>query len=276
MSLTPETFAWVADVVRRRSAIHLEAGKEYLVESRLLPLARAAGAADVDAYVRSVRAAPHPTTVEAVVEALTTNETSWFRDALPFTALREHVVPELLAARGPFGAGPLRIWSAACSSGQEPYSIAMTLAGDLPLTSLRIVATDLSQQMVDRARAGRYSQLEVNRGLPAPMLVAHFTRVGAEWQVAAPLREAITFAKHNLLEAPPVGGPFDVVFLRNVLIYFDLATKRDVLRRVQQVVRPGGYLLLGAAETTIGVDDGWERVPAGRSSVYRLAARRAA
>ncbi|MBX9245150.1 protein-glutamate O-methyltransferase CheR [Actinotalea ferrariae] len=276
MSLTPDTFAWVADVVRRRSAIQLELGKEYLVESRLLPLARAAGLADVDTFVRSVRSAPHPTAVEAVVEALTTNETSWFRDAQPFTALADHVVPDLLAARGPFGVGPLRIWSAACSSGQEPYSIAMVLADLVPPTGMRIVATDLSQQMVDRARTGRYSQLEVNRGLPAPMLVKHFTRAGAEWQVAEPLRQAITFQKHNLLEAPPLGGPFDVVFLRNVLIYFDLATKRDVLRRVQQVVRPGGYLLLGAAETTIGIDDGWERVPVGRSSVYRLTARRAA
>lgn len=279
MSLAPDTFAWVADVVRRRSAIQLEAGKEYLVESRLLPLARAAGLPDVDAFVRSVRGAPpltQPAAVEQVVEALTTNETSWFRDAQPFQALANHVVPELLEARGPFGAGPLRIWSAACSSGQEPYSIAMALADLVPPTSLRIVATDLSQQMVDRARGGRYSQLEVNRGLPAPMLVKHFQRVGADWEVAAPLRQAITFAKHNLLEAPPLGGPFDIVFLRNVLIYFDLATKRDVLRRVQQVVRPGGYLLLGAAETTIGIDDGWERVPVGRSSVYRLAARRAA
>lgn len=276
MTLAQDTFAWVADVVRRRSAIQLEAGKEYLVESRLLPLARAAGAQDVDAYVRSVRAAAHPAAVDLVVEALTTNETSWFRDAQPFQALADHVVPELTAARGPFGAGPLRVWSAACSSGQEPYSIAMALADVVGPSGLRIVATDLSQQMVDRARSGRYSQLEVNRGLPAAMLVKHFTRVGAEWEVAAPLRQAISFQRHNLLDAPPTGGPFDVVFLRNVLIYFDLATKRDVLRRVQQVVRPGGYLLLGAAETTIGVDDGWERVPVGRGSVYRLAARRAA
>jgi chemotaxis protein methyltransferase CheR len=276
MSLAPDTFAWVADVVRRRSAIQLETGKEYLVESRLLPLARAAGLGDVDSYVRSVRSSALPSALELVVEALTTNETSWFRDAQPFLALADHVVPELLAARGPFGAGPLRVWSAACSSGQEPYSIAMALADLVPPASLRIVATDLSQQMVDRARTGRYSQLEINRGLPAPMLVKHFTRHGAEWEVAAPLRQAITFQRHNLLDAPPLGGPFEIVFLRNVLIYFDLATKRDILRRVQQVVRPGGYLLLGAAETTIGIDDGWERVPVGRSSVYRLAARRAA
>lgn len=276
MSLSPDTFTFVADLVRRRSAIQLESGKEYLVESRLLPLARQAGLADVDAYVRALRNAPRPVDLEAVVEALTTNETSWFRDAQPFQALADHVVPALLDGRPGFGAPTLRIWSAACSSGQEPYSIAMVLADAVPHVQLRILASDLSQQMVDRARAGRYSQLEVNRGLPAPMLVRHFTRAGADWEIAANLRQSITFQKHNLLDTPPTGGPFDVVFLRNVLIYFDLATKREVLRRVQQVLRPGGYLLLGAAETTIGIDEGWERVAAGRGSVYRLAARRAA
>lgn len=276
MSLSPDTFTFVADLVRRRSAIQLESGKEYLVESRLLPLARQAGSTDVDAYVRALRNAPRPTDLEAVVEALTTNETSWFRDAQPFQALAEHVVPALLDGRPGFGAPTLRIWSAACSSGQEPYSIAMVLADAVPHVQLRILASDLSQQMVDRARAGRYSQLEVNRGLPAPMLVRHFTRAGVDWEIAANLRQSITFQKHNLLDTPPAGGPFDVVFLRNVLIYFDLATKREVLRRVQQVLRPGGYLLLGAAETTIGIDEGWERVAAGRGSVYRLTARRAA
>ncbi|MDT0166348.1 protein-glutamate O-methyltransferase CheR [Actinotalea sp. AC32] len=274
MSLTTESFTFVADLVRRRSAIQLETGKEYLVESRLLPLARAAAAADVDAYVRALRVMPHPAAMDAVVEALTTNETSWFRDAQPFQALVEHVVPQAREARG--GATDLRIWSAACSSGQEPYSIAMALADALPGAAPTIVATDLSEEMVRRARAGRYSQLEVNRGLPAAMLVKHFTRVGTEWEISAALRDRVRFERHNLLDLPPVGGPFDVVFLRNVLIYFDLETKRQVLRRAQQVLRPGGFLLLGAAETTIGVDDAWERVPVGRGSVYRSTARRAA
>ncbi|GGC01772.1 CheR family methyltransferase [Cellulomonas carbonis] len=274
MSLTTESFTFVADLVRRRSAIQLETGKEYLVESRLLPLARAAAAADVDAYVRALRVMPQPAAMDAVVEALTTNETSWFRDAQPFQALVEHVVPQAREARG--GATDLRIWSAACSSGQEPYSIAMALADALPGLTPTIVATDLSEEMVRRARAGRYSQLEVNRGLPAAMLVKHFTRVGTEWEISASLRDRVRFERHNLLDLPPAGGPFDVVFLRNVLIYFDLETKRQVLRRVQQVLRPGGFLLLGAAETTIGVDDAWERVPVGRGSVYRSTARRAA
>jgi chemotaxis protein methyltransferase CheR len=277
MSLAAESFTFVADLVRRRSAIQLDAGKEYLVESRLLPLARAAAAADVDAYVRAVRASNNPVAIQAVVEAMTTNETSWLRDGQPFQALVEQVVPDVLAAaRDGAVPGPLRIWSAACSSGQEPYSIAMTLADARPGLDLRIVATDLSEQMVARARAGRYNQLEINRGLPATMLVRYFTRSGADWEVVPALRERITFTRHNLLDAPPLGGPFDVVFLRNVLIYFDLATKRDILRRVQRVLRPGGYLFLGAAETTIGIDDTWERVPVGRGSVYRTTPRRAA
>ena len=267
MSITAESFEYVADLVRRRSGIVLEPGKEYLVEGRLLPLARAAAAADVDAYLRALRTAPRHDHLESVVAALTTNETSWFRDAEPFRALVERVVPE----RGP----ALRIWSAACSTGQEPYSIAMTLADAVPPGGLRILATDLSGPVLERAQRGRYSQLEVNRGLPATMLVRHFARVGAEWEVDPLLRAQVTFARHNLLEPTPQ-GPFDVVFLRNVLIYFDLATKQEVLARVQRVLRPGGYLVLGAAETTVGIDDTWERVPVGRGALYRRDMRRAA
>jgi chemotaxis protein methyltransferase CheR len=228
----------------------------------------------VDEYVRGLRALPRPVEYERVVEALTTNETSWFRDATPFRALTDHVVPELIRERP--ATQTLRLWSAACSTGQEAYSIIMAMRASAPNLSVQITATDLSEQVLARARAGRYSQLEVNRGLPAAMLVQHFTRVGIEWEVSQQVRRGVTFARHNLLHAPPAGGPFDIVFLRNVLIYFDLATKQDVLRRVQTVVRPGGFLLLGGAETTIGVDDAWERVPVGRSSVYRLNARRAA
>lgn len=273
MTLAAETFTYVADLVRQRSAIQLAPGKEYLVESRLLPIARQAGLGSVDEYVRGLRRMPRPAEHERVVEALTTNETSWFRDVAPFKSLTEHIVPELLKSRA---APTLRIWSAACSTGQEPYSILMSVLDSNPSLRLQITATDLSEEVLARARSGRYSQLEINRGLPAAHLVQHFTRVGIEWEVSQRLRSMVTFAKHNLLNAPPAGGPFDVVFLRNVLIYFDLATKREVLRRAQAVLRPGGYLLLGGAETTIGIDDSWERVAVGRSSVYRRSERRAA
>ncbi len=268
MSIAPESFAYVRDLVRRESAIVLETGKEYLVESRLTPLAREAGAADVNAYVSALRARAHPVATRQVVEALTTNETSWFRDSAPFALLRTQVLPELARARTNRS---LRIWCGACSSGQEPYSIAITALDTPALTGWRteILATDLNQEMVTRARSGSYSQLEVNRGLPATTLVKHFRRDGARWQISPDVAASVSFRQLNLMSPFSAVGRFDVVFMRNVLIYFDLATKRDILRRVGQVLAPDGYLFLGAAEMTMGVDDQWERVPAGRSSVYQ-------
>ncbi|AEE44849.1 CheR family methyltransferase [Cellulomonas fimi] len=268
MSLASDVFQYVADLVQRRAGIQLDSGKEYLVESRLLPLAQAAGHARVDAYVRQVRTSARAADEQAVVEALTTNETSFFRDGSPFQALTEEILPGL---RRPDGSLPrLRIWSAACSTGQEPYSIAMTLADALgPETAVEIVATDINQTVLDRAATGTYSRLETNRGLPSPMLVRHFEADGMGWRVKEPLRRQVTFHRHNLLDAPPFVGGFDVVFLRNVLIYFDLPVKQAVLDRVLAAMRPGGYLVLGAAETTIGLDDSWERIPVGRGAVYR-------
>ena len=269
MTLTTTSFDWVRQLVHRESAIVLAPGKEYLVEARLLPMARAMGLPDVGQLVDSVRTRPSPESTRRIVEALTTNETSWFRDGDPFTALTSTVLPSLLTARGP--AERLQIWSAACSSGQEPYTIAMLLEDALPGASTRvaITATDLSREMVERTRAGRFSQLEVNRGLPAALLVRHFTRAGNEWQVSPDLRRMVTASECNLAAPLPRMGPFDVVYLRNVLIYFDLPTKQAILRRVRALMRPDGWLFLGAAETTLGVDDSWERVVIGRSSAYR-------
>jgi chemotaxis protein methyltransferase CheR len=179
------------------------------------------------------------------------------------------VLPQLQAARTP--REPLRIWSAACSSGQEAYTVAMLLTDAMPDAASRVTvtATDLSTEMVERTKAGRFSQLEVNRGLPAPMLVRHFTRAGNEWEISPALRRMVTTRQCNLAAPLPPMGPFDVVYLRNVLIYFDLPTKQSILRRVRQLMRPDGWLFLGAAETTLGVDDAWERVVLGRSSAYR-------
>jgi chemotaxis protein methyltransferase CheR len=269
MTLTATRFDWVRQLVHRESAIVLAPGKEYLVEARLLPLARRMGLADVDAFVDSVRSRPRPDDTRSIVEALTTNETSWFRDGDPFTGLTSTVLPALQAARGP--GERLQIWSAACSSGQEPYTIAMLLQDAMPDAGGRvaITATDLSREMVERTRAGRFSQLEVNRGLPAPMLVRHFRRAGTEWEVAPGLRRMVTARECNLAAPLPRMGPFDVVYLRNVLIYFDLPTKQAILRRVRELMRPDGWLFLGAAETTLGVDDSWSRVVIGRTSAYR-------
>jgi chemotaxis protein methyltransferase CheR len=269
VTISASAFTFVRELVRAESAIVLEPGKEYLVESRLIPLARQAGHPDVDAFVRELATRRSPASLRLVVEALTTNETSWFRDADPFTALRQSVFPALAKARPQ---REIRVWAAACSSGQEPYSILMTAQDtpDLAGWKVDVLATDLSQEMLDRARAGEYSQLEVNRGLPATTLVRHFERRGLNWRISPAISSQVQFRQLNLMRPFPPLGRFDVVFLRNVLIYFDLATKRDILRRVRQVMAPDGHLFLGAAEMTMGVDDAWERVPAGRSSVYRI------
>lgn len=274
MTLSADTFAFVVDLVRRRSAIDLTAGKEYLVESRLEPLARQAGLTGVDEYVKTLRMVPYGVEHDRIVEALTTNETSWFRDINSFRALAEHVVPALIRDRP--GLMSVRVWSAGCSTGQEPYSIAMALLDAAPDLAVSIVATDISQEALGRARAGRYSQFEINRGLPATMLVRHFVRAGTAWELSQEVRSMVTFSQHNLLDRPPQAGPFDVIFLRNVLFYFGLEARATVLHHMDEAIRPAGFLALGAVETPRGIDDTWERVPVGRSTFYRFAARRAA
>jgi chemotaxis protein methyltransferase CheR len=269
MTLSAQDFAYVSDLVRRQAAIVLDTGKEYLVEARLLPLAREAGVATVGEFVSRAQQRPEPDTHDKIVDALTTNETSWFRDNEPFQAMTANVLPDLIPTRS--ATRTLRIWSAACSSGQEPYSIAMVLQESLPAGwNYEIMATDISQEMLTRAELGRFSQLEINRGLPAAMLVRYFERDGAHWKVAAGLRKNITFRRLNLSAPFPPMPQFDIVFLRNVLIYFDVETKRQVLSRASALMRPDAWLFLGSAETTIGIDDRFERVPAGRSSAYRL------
>ena len=269
MSLGADVFAFVRDHVRAQSAIVLEPGKEYLVESRLLPLARAAGLADVDAFVRGVRAGGGAADRSAIVEALTTNETSWFRDREPFDVLAGTVLPDLLRTRS--ARRRITVWSAACSSGQEAYTVAMQMAEQVvPLGwKVDILATDIAPTMLERTRQGRYSQLEVGRGLPAPMMVKHFTRVGTQWQVSDQLRSMVRVQHLNLAAPLPPLPVFDVVFLRNVLIYFDAETKRSVLGRVRRVMAPDGYLFLGGAETTLGVDESWTRTAVGRLTLNR-------
>jgi chemotaxis protein methyltransferase CheR len=271
MALSAQEFAFVRDLVRRESAIVLGPGKEYLVETRLLPLARRSGAATVSEFVTRAQQRPDAGLNRGIVEALTTNETSWFRDQEPFAVLRDTVLPELRASRS--GTQPLRVWSAACSSGQETYSLALTMQETLPAgCGYEILGTDISTEMLARAEAGRFSQLEMNRGLPAAMLVKYFEREGAHWQVSPALRRGISFRMVNLAGPLPSLAPFDVIFLRNVLIYFDVETKREVLRKVRGLLRPDGWLFLGSAETTIGIDGDFERVVARRTSVYRPAA----
>jgi chemotaxis protein methyltransferase CheR len=269
MTLSAHEFAYISGLVRRDAAIVLDAGKEYLVEARLLPLARQSGLTTVSEFVNRAQQRPEPELHRKIVDALTTNETSWYRDNEPFAALANVLLPDLMPSRST--ARNLRVWSAACSSGQEPYTISMVLQDALPAGwSYDITATDISTEMLTRAEAGRFSQLEMNRGLPASMLVRHFERDGAHWRVSADLRKPITFKRLNLAAPLPPLPTFDVVYLRNVLIYFDVETKRQVLQRVSALMRPDAWLFLGAAETTIGIDDRFERVAAGRTSAYRL------
>ena len=269
MSLAAPDFDYIAQLVHRRSAIVLEPGKEYLAESRLESVARENGLQSVTELVHHMRSGSMDLG-DAVVDAMTTNETSFFRDIHPFDALRESVLPELIAARRV--ARSLTIWCAATSSGQEPYSLAMILREHFPEVrdwQIRIIATDISPSMLTRTREGRYSQLEVNRGLPASLLVKYFTRDGMHWVVAEELRRMVSTQFLNLAERWPVLPPFDLILMRNVLIYFDVATKQQILGKVRQQLRPDGLLLLGGAETTMNLDANFERVPHGRSTWYR-------
>lgn len=269
MTLSQAEFTFVANLVRREASIVLAPGKEYLVEARLIPVARAVGSPNVNEFIGDLQKRPNPQHQRKIIDALTTNETSFFRDREPFAALSDVVLPELIKSRA--SVRKLRFWSAASSSGQEAYSLAITLQENLPAGwSFEIQGTDISTTMVERAEKAEYSQVEVNRGLPATQLVQYFERAGAHWRIIPALRRNVSF-KHMSLTAPfPPMQPYDVIFLRNVLIYFDVATKRQVLQNAAKVLRPDGWLFLGAAETTIGIDDNYERVAAGRTSAYRI------
>lgn len=271
-AISPADFDFIRTFIRTRSAIVLEPGKEYLVESRLMPVVRKEGLASIAHLVHRLRAADLNGLEREVVEAMTTNETSFFRDIAPFEALRTYVIPELIQSRAP--SRRLDIWSGACSSGQETYTVLMLIREHFPQLSdwtVRVHATDLSTQMVERTRSGRYSQLEVNRGLPAPMLARYFAREGEQWRVIRTLRDQVEARTLNLDAAWPDLRTMDIVLMRNVLIYFDVSTKKRILARIRQQMRPDGYLFLGSAETTVGLDDGFERLPVGKATCYRMA-----
>ncbi len=273
MTLKQAEFNYIAHLVRNRAAIILEPGKEYLVESRLLPVARDAGCASLSELINRLRACPNTTIQQKIIEAMTTNETSFFRDLHPFEALKNVVIPEVLTKRG--GDRTLHLWCAASSSGQEPYTIAMLLREHFPQLShwkVRFIATDISQEVLTRARAGRYSQLEVNRGMPMSLLVKYFERQGVEWQIKEGIRRMTEFRQLNLADSWPTLPLMDVIFMRNVLIYFDLAMKKTILGKIRRILRPDGYLFLGAAETTLNLDDGFERIQFEKAGCYRVRA----
>lgn len=271
MPLSPADFTFISNLVYRESGIVLEAGKDYLVDARLTAVVRHLKLESIEVLARKLRAPGAEDLARTVVEAMTTNETSFFRDLKPFASLKSVVIPELLKRRATERS--LSIWCAASSSGQEPYTIAMTLCEAFPQLArwkLSFVASDLSKHMVERAKAGKFSQIEVNRGLPAPLLIKYFKKHGLEWEISQTLREMIDFQELNLLNPWPQLHNLDVVFIRNVLIYFDTETKTKILGRIRRVMKPDGYLYLGGAETTLNLDDNFERLPMDGSGCYRL------
>jgi chemotaxis protein methyltransferase CheR len=271
MTLNAADGAFIRSMVLSESAILLDATKGYLIESRLTPLVRETGSDTLEGFVAKLRAAPSGPLRTRVIEAITTNETNFFRDIYPWHALREVVIPGLMAARA--ATRSLTIWCAAASSGQEPYSLAMTLVEHFPELSswkVKIVATDISGEILTRARNGRYTQLEVNRGLPAALLTKHFERDGTGWVIKKRFRDMIDYRELNLVR-PWVGlGSSDLIMMRNVLIYFDVPTKTKILHQVGRQLRPDGVLFLGGAETTLNLATEFERVQHGKTAWYRL------
>jgi chemotaxis protein methyltransferase CheR len=259
--MTPLDYDYLRRCLKERSGLVLSADKQYLVESRLLPVARKAGFASLGDLVYALRFGRDEALMTAVVEAMTTNESFFFRDKIPFDHFRTIIMPALLASRR--ASRTIRIWCAAASTGQEPYSLAMSLKAmerEIAGWRVEILATDLSNDVLEKARQGLYSQFEVQRGLPIQLLLKHFTQVGELWQIAPELRALVKYRQFNLLNDFSQLGLFDVVFCRNVLIYFDQQTKIEVLGRLSRLMMNDGYLVLGAAETVVGLVDSFKVV----------------
>lgn len=270
-ALDPQSFNFITNLVRSKSAIVLESGKAYLVESRLSPVARELGLKNIAELVSELQKPGSQKLTQRVVEAMTTNETSFFRDIHPFTALKEKIIPNLIQCRAKEKS--LSIWSNACSSGQEPYTIAMLIAEHFPILKdwkVRIISSDLSSQILDRARLGEFNQTEVNRGLPMNFLLKYFTKNESQWKIRDDIRKMVEFRELNLVDPFPALLPaMDIVFLRNVLIYFSPETKSEILKKVHKVMRKDSYLFLGGSETTMNLKVSFEREQIGAAVCYR-------
>lgn len=262
MSLKASEFEFIAQLLKRESAIVLEAGKEYLVELRLGTLAEKEGHSSYHSLILELIKKKDAGLVAKVVDAMTTNETLFFRDLKPYDYLQKHLLPELMAR--PQQHYELNIWSAACSTGQEPYSIAMLIHQNFPNLvrqwNYQFYATDLSNSCLDYARAAVYNQFEVNRGLPIPYLVRYFAQTQEGWALKEEIKRMFAFQQLNLIKEWGFMPKMDIIFLRNVLIYFDVPTKKEILAKMRQQLKPDGYLFLGSAETPINLDPKFKRV----------------
>lgn len=271
--MNPQDFEYLKDFLKSRSGIVLSADKLYLVESRLTPVARDLGMSGIDELIATLRKTADESLKTRITDAMTTNESFFFRDQTPFDNLKDHVLPPMIAARKAKGQNRIRIWSAACSSGQEPYTIAMMLLENKEKfsdMSFEILATDLSTEIVDKAKEGAYSQFEVQRGLPIQLLVKYFTQTETAWQISEDIRKMVRFQTFNLLDSYGVLGKFDIIFCRNVLIYFDQDTKGAILSRMADISAADGSLFLGGAESVIGITSDYQPV-SGVRGVYQLA-----
>jgi chemotaxis protein methyltransferase CheR len=270
MAITVADFDYIRSLVRVRSALVLDPGKEYLVESRLDPLARQEGFSSLQQMVNILRTVPFSDLHRKTVEAMTTNETSFFREIRAFDMFRKAIVPRLLAYRS--SQRSLNLWCAAASTGQEPYSMAMVLREHFPSLhawNVKFIASDISTRMLARARAGRYNQFEINRGLPAHLLVKYFEKHDV-WELKEEIRRMVEFREINLIHPWPALPRMDVIFMRNVLIYLDLEAKKNILGKVSRLLDPAGYLVLGGSETTINLDGSFEPLSLEGSTCFRL------
>ncbi|MAK64993.1 MAG: chemotaxis protein CheR [Maricaulis sp.] len=266
--ISTDDIKFVAEQAYKRSGLVLSTDKGYLLESRLAPLARAEGFPSIDALIAAAKRDPNDRILWQITEALATHETFFFRDNTPFDLFKQEILPVLSRARG--NSGSIRIWCAACSSGQEPYSLAMMLEEERArIGNLRfeIIATDMAPRVLEKAKAGVYSQFEVQRGLAIQRLVQHFEQQGDQWRIKPNIRAMVNFQKQNLLENFSNLGSFDVIFCRNVLIYFDADTKKRVLARLASQTAQDGYLIMGAAETVVGLSQDYSPVE-GRRGLY--------
>jgi len=270
--MNPKHYQFLTALLQRECGLVIDKEKTYLAESRLAPVARRFGHADIDALIANIMATKSRESVRAVVDAMVTNETFFFRDRKPFDHFEQHVLPELLEKQA--AKKQIRIWSAAASTGQEAYSLAMILdkhKARMPGWRNAIVGTDISEQALARAKAADYSQFEVQRGLPVKMLVQYFDQKGERWHLKQTIKQAVQFERFNLLDDPASLGKFDVVFCRNVLIYFDIGVRKKILSGIARQLVPDGRLYLGGAETTVGLSTDFQPDENGRG-VYRLGA----
>jgi chemotaxis protein methyltransferase CheR len=265
--MSPDSYRFLQDYVYRESGIVLDEGKHYLLDARLTPIVKREHLGSIDDLCVQLRQNAQPALRQMVVDAMTTNETLFFRDPAQYDALRRTLIPAFVTQHQ--DTRTLAFWSAAAASGQEAYSLAMMLLEmGLATWNLRILGTDISTLILERARTARYLQIEVNRGLPAPYLVKYFRQQGIEWQLKDEVRKLVQFDRCDLRRPPPY-GPFDIVFCRNVLIYFDDATRRCILAGIRRTLYTGGYLLLGGAEAMLTPEAGFTRESVGPIVAYR-------